>query len=80
MLFAEPQYSTKAADIISSETGSKIYSLDPAVTGDAKPDGYDGYINVMEQNLETLVEALKLIISIAEHDASVSITRLLQYV
>lgn len=58
-LFAEPQYSTKAADTIASETGARVYSLDPAVTGDARPDGYDEYINVMEQNLKSLEEALK---------------------
>lgn len=58
-LFAEPQYSAKAADTIAGETGAKIYSLDPAVTGDANPDGYDGYIKVMEQNLKSIEEALK---------------------
>jgi len=58
-LFAEPQYPAKAADMIAGETGAKVYRLDPAVTGDAKPDAYDGYINVMEQNLKSLKEALK---------------------
>lgn len=58
-MFAEPQYSAKAADTIANETGAKVYGLDPAVTGDSKPDAYDGYINVMEQNLKTLQEALK---------------------
>lgn len=55
-LFAEPQYSTKAADTISKETGAKVYTLDPAVTG---PDDPDAYINIMEQNLKVLEEALK---------------------
>ena len=58
-LFAEPQYPAKAADTVANETGVKIYSLDPAVTGDAKPDAYDAYLNVMEQNLKSLEEALK---------------------
>lgn len=58
-LFAEPQYPAKAADMIAAETGANIYSLDPAVTGDAKPDGYDEYIKVMGQNLKSLEEALK---------------------
>lgn len=55
-LFAEPQYPTKAADTIAKETGSKVYSLDPAVTG---PMEADAYINIMESNLKALEEALK---------------------
>lgn len=58
-LFAEPQYSAKAADTIAAETGAKVYGLDPAVTGDAKPDAFDEYMNVMEQNLKSLQEALR---------------------
>lgn len=55
-LFAEPQYSQKAADTIASETGAKVYTLDPVVTG---PDDADAYINIMENNLKVLQEALK---------------------
>lgn len=55
-LFAEPQYSTKAADTIAKETGSKVYTLDPVVTG---PMEADAYINIMDSNLKTLQEALK---------------------
>jgi zinc transport system substrate-binding protein len=58
-VFAEPQYNAKAADTIARETGVKIYSLDPGVTGEANPEGYDEYINIMEQNLKSLEEALK---------------------
>ena len=58
-LFAEPQYSAKAADTIAQETGSTVYALDPGVTGDAKADGYDEYITIMESNLKVLQEALK---------------------
>jgi len=58
-LFAEPQYSSKAADTIARETGAKVYTLDPAVTGEAVPKAYEAYINTMEQNLKTLQEALK---------------------
>lgn len=58
-LFAEPQYPAKAAETIAAETDAKVYGLDPAVTGDAKADGYDEYINIMENNLKTLEEALK---------------------
>ncbi len=57
-LFAEPQYPAKSADAISKETGAKLYTLDPVVTGEANGD-YDAYIKVMEQNLNVLKEALK---------------------
>jgi len=55
-LFAEPQYSPKAAQTIANETGAKIYTLDPGVTG---PMEADAYINIMDKNLEVLKEALK---------------------
>ena len=58
-LFAEPQYPAKAAQTIARETGAQVYRLDPAVTGDAKPDAYDAYIYAMEANLKTLREALQ---------------------
>lgn len=58
-LFAEPQYPAKAAETIAQETGAKMFTLDPAVTGEAKADAYDDYLNIMEQNLKTLQEALK---------------------
>lgn len=58
-LFAEPQYSSKAADAIARETGAKVYELDPVVTGDVSADSYDAYINAMEKNKKTLQEALK---------------------
>jgi len=58
-LFAEPQYSSKAAETISRETGAKVYILDPVVTGEAKPGAYDDYIRAMEKNGKTLQEALK---------------------
>ena len=55
-ILAEPQYPTKAADTISTETGSKVYTLDPVVMG---PMDADAYINIMDSNLKTLQEALK---------------------
>ncbi|HWR31156.1 MAG TPA: metal ABC transporter substrate-binding protein [Negativicutes bacterium] len=58
-LFAEPQYPAKAAQTIAQETGVKVYTLDPAVTGEVKPDAYDDYINIMKKNLKTLEEALQ---------------------
>ena len=55
-LFAEPQYSVAAAEIISRETGAKIYSLDPAVTG---PDSADAYETIMRANMLSIINAFK---------------------
>lgn len=55
-LFAEPQYPPKAAETIATATGAKIYTLDPVVMG---PMEADAYINIMDNNLKTLQEALK---------------------
>jgi zinc transport system substrate-binding protein len=55
-LFAEPQYSAKAAQTITRETNSRMYVLDPAVTGEFN---YDAYIKIMDNNLKSLREALK---------------------
>lgn len=58
-LFAEPQYPAKAAKVIAKETGAKVFTLNPAVTGESKPDAYDDYIIIMEKNLDILKEALQ---------------------
>lgn len=55
-LFAEPQYPASAAETIAKETDSKVYTLDPAVTG---PMDADAYIDIMDSNLKVLQEALK---------------------
>lgn len=55
-LFAEPQYPAKAASVIARETGARMYTLDPAVTGPSDPDAY---LRIMESNLKTLQEALR---------------------
>lgn len=54
-LFIEPQYKSTAAETISKETGAKIYTLDPAVTGE---NSKDAYIEIMNKNADTLKEAL----------------------
>lgn len=54
-IFAEPQYSADAAQIIAQESGAKVYLLDPAVTGE---NDKDAYLRAMEQNMEVLKEAL----------------------
>ncbi len=57
-LFAEPQYPAKATQTIARETGIKVSTLDPAVTGDANGDP-DTYLKTMEKNLKSLQEALQ---------------------
>lgn len=57
-LFTEPQYSVKAAEAIARDTGAKVYTLDPVVTGEAVPGSADAYIVSMRKNMETLVKAL----------------------
>ncbi|NLV17606.1 MAG: zinc ABC transporter substrate-binding protein [Syntrophomonadaceae bacterium] len=54
-IFVEPQYSTKAAETIATETGAQVYTLDPAVTGPEEPEAY---IEIMNRNLQVLLEAL----------------------
>jgi len=55
-IFTEPQYSKTAADTIARETKVKVYELDPVVTGDLDKEAY---IRIMNNNLNTLEEALK---------------------
>lgn len=54
-LFVEPQYPAKTAETIARETGAKIYTLDPVVTGDG---GMDSYETLMRENARVLQEAL----------------------
>lgn len=55
-LFAEPQYSSKAADTIAAATGVGVHCLDPVVTGPFKPDAY---LDIMARNLAALKAALQ---------------------
>lgn len=57
-LFAEPQYSSGAAEAIVRETGAKVYTLDPVVSGEASPEASDEYIEAMRRNMSVLLEAL----------------------
>ena len=59
VLFTEPQYSPAAAETIARETGAKIYTLDPVVTGEATSAAKNAYIDMMKKNMKTLQEALK---------------------
>lgn len=56
VLFAEPQYSSSATEIIAQETGHPVWILDPGVTGELDKDEY---ISIMKKNMETLEAALK---------------------
>lgn len=58
-IFSEPQYESKAAEVISKEAGVKLYTLDPIVTGEAREDQMDQYLITMRENLKTLEEALR---------------------
>ena len=55
-LFCESQYDDFSVQTLSLETGLPVYTLDPAVSGEEDPSAY---LNIMEQNLSTLLEALK---------------------
>lgn len=55
-VYTEPQYFENAANIIARETGKKLYSLNPIVTGKLEKYAYE---NAMRENLEVLVESLK---------------------
>lgn len=59
VIFVEPQYSSKAAETIANETGAQIFTLDPIVTGEAKPENLLDYVNRMLTNLMTLAKALQ---------------------
>ena len=58
VLFTEPQYSPATAETIARETGAKIYTLDPVVTGEATPAAKNAYIDTMKKNMQVLKEAL----------------------
>lgn len=57
-LFVDIQYTSSTAEVISRETGSKLYPLNAVVDGPPDADGGE-YISIMEENLKTLSEALK---------------------
>lgn len=56
-LFVEPQYSNLAAQTIAQQTGARIYTLDPLVTG-KEENALTYYIDGMLENMKTLQEAL----------------------
>ncbi|MBS4026282.1 MAG: zinc ABC transporter substrate-binding protein [Clostridia bacterium] len=56
-IFAEPQFSPRAAQVIAQEFGGEVLILDP-LGGPSFP-GRDSYISLMEYNLQVLKEALQ---------------------
>jgi len=53
-LFAEPQYSPKALDVLADEFKLVVVQLDPMETGDGSPDFYE---RVTRKNLDALIAA-----------------------
>lgn len=54
-LFSEPQYRSTALSVISQETGAKVFTLDPMVTGDGSLTAYE---DTLLQNAKTLLDAV----------------------
>jgi ABC-type Zn uptake system ZnuABC Zn-binding protein ZnuA len=57
VVFAEPQFSPKIAEVIASEAGAKVLFLDP--NGGPGLPGRDTYIGLMRYNLSVLESAMK---------------------
>lgn len=57
IVFIEPQFNPKAAEVIAKETGAKLFTLDPI--GDPRIKGKDSYIGLMNYNLSILERALR---------------------
>jgi len=55
-LFSEPQFSPKVLEVIARDLGLKVRELNPLESGNPQKDSY---ISIMEENLQTLKEALK---------------------
>lgn len=59
VIFTEPQYADKTAQTIARETGAAIYTLDPVVSGELTSDSATDYLRKMQDNANTLAEALR---------------------
>jgi len=55
-VFIEPQFNAQAADRLTS-LGITLRTLDPL--GDPRRTGYEGYFELMQSNLQTVIEGLK---------------------
>jgi len=56
-IFVEPQYVADTAETIARETGVPVFTLDPASSGPLEDP--DAYLEIMRQNGEVLVQALR---------------------
>jgi zinc transport system substrate-binding protein len=56
VIYAEPQYPARSAEVIARETEARVYTLDPIVTG---PPDRDAYLAIMKRNLVVLRETLR---------------------
>lgn len=56
-IFTEPDNADSTIDSIAGATGAAVYSLDPVTAPNGAPDR-DAYLAAMEQNIETLKNAL----------------------
>lgn len=57
-LFTEPQYEDMAAQTLARETGARIFTLDPVVTGPEENIPLTYYEDVMRANVQVLLTAL----------------------
>lgn len=57
VIFAEPQFNPKIAEVIAKEAGAKVLFLDPI--GGANVRGRDTYIGLMRYNLSVMEEGMK---------------------
>ncbi len=57
VVFAEPQFNTKIAEIIAKEAGAKVLLLDPI--GGKGVKGRETYLDLMRYNLAVMEEAMK---------------------
>lgn len=55
-LFVEPHYEGSAAQVLSDETGVKIYVLNPVISGENSLTAYE---DIMRQNIEIIKKAVK---------------------
>ena len=55
-LFIEPEYKGTSANILASETGIKVYTLNPITSGQ---DSLTAYEDIMKSNLSVIKEALE---------------------
>ncbi len=56
VIFAEPQFSSKAAEVIAEEYGARVLLMDPL--GGESLTGRDSYINLLRYNMDVLEDGL----------------------